>query len=68
MNQRVSANDLAFAAEWLRCYEAAPGDEADNERAERVAAWLDAEITRRESAAYDRVVAKLRTRGTKRGT
>lgn len=67
MNQRVSAQDLAFAADWLRCYEAAPGDEADDERAERVAAWIDAEIARREAAAYDRLRAKVRNSGAKRG-
>lgn len=51
---RVSCEDLAFAAEWLRSYEAAPDDDG-GERAERVAAWIDAERSRREVAAYERL-------------
>lgn len=40
MSKSPSADDLAFAADWLDAYEAAPGDEDNGERAERLAGWL----------------------------
>lgn len=54
---RVSVDDLEFAADWLRTYEGGPGDE-NTERAVRVAAWLEAEFTRRKRAAVERQVIR----------
>lgn len=45
---RVSIDDLLFAQDWLETYDGAPDDE-NNAAAQRVAAWLQAEITRREN-------------------
>jgi hypothetical protein len=65
MAGRVTAEDLAFAADWLRAYEPAPDDDS-GERAERVAEWLDAEVSRREVAAFDRLARKVRDGATRR--
>lgn len=54
---RVTADDLAFAAEWLDGYDAASDDD-NGPSAARVADWLRAEIARREGEATVRKVAK----------
>ena len=54
---RVTADDLAFAADWLDSYEAAPDDD-NGAKAARVVDWLYAEIARRENEATVRKVAK----------
>jgi hypothetical protein len=46
MSQRVSVDDLEFAATWLDNYEGQDDDE-NNAAAVRVAAWLRAEIAKR---------------------
>ena len=55
---RVSSDDLAFAVEWLDAYDAAPDDEANGAAAQRVIAWLNAEIDRRAKDAVIRDVAR----------
>lgn len=46
---RVTIEDLRFAAEWMRAYEA---DEADTlARCKRLAEWLDREADKREGKA-----------------
>lgn len=44
---RVSISDLALAQTWLLAYEPGPDDE-NGERLARVAAWIGAEVERRE--------------------
>ncbi len=68
MSERVSLEDLSWAAGWLLAYEGMQGvpvagqqPEDDDEfqaRARRVAAWLDAEVSRRIEDAGVRKVAK----------
>lgn len=43
---RVSIEDLEFASTWVETYDGAEDDE-NNQRAERVVAWIDAEIAKR---------------------
>lgn len=50
---RVSADDLAFAAEWMDAYDGADTDgnlDENDHAARRVAAWLRAEADRRANA------------------
>lgn len=56
----VSITDLEYAADWLRAYEVGddPSDIERNEAQLRVAAWLDAEITRRQVDAAVRGAAR----------
>ena len=58
MGERVSTDDLAFAADWLAYYDPSPDDEVNGERAVRVVAWLRSEIEKREKNAAIRVHAK----------
>lgn len=55
MKTRVSVDDLLFAATWLEGYEG-EDDDANNEAAARVAAWLRTEVDRREEAV---IVSRL---------
>lgn len=57
---RVTIDDLSWAAGWLLAYESEDGvpagtdEDSDDplvQRARRVAAWLDAEVTRRQREA-----------------
>ena len=57
MAPRVSTDDLAFAAEWVRTYDAS-GEDENGERAVRIVAWLEAEIKRRDTDAAIRRTAK----------
>jgi hypothetical protein len=53
--QRVSINDLLFAEDWLaNGYEGDPDEDDNVDRGKRVAAWIHAEIERRQQAAADR--------------
>lgn len=53
---RVTMDDLAFAADFLESYEAAPGEDENGTSAARVAVWLRSELSkRREAAAVRRV-------------
>jgi len=54
--ERVTADDLHFAAQWVESYEAGPDDE-NGESIERVAAWLRAEAARIETREVARVLA-----------
>ncbi len=59
--ERVSIDDLAFAATWLDAHDGADEDGTPDENdaaARRVSAWLRAEIARREEDAAVREVAK----------
>jgi hypothetical protein len=63
MTSRVTTDDLEFAATWLDCYEG-QDDDGNNAAAVRVAAWLRAEVARRERDADVRAVV-ARTGATK---
>lgn len=58
---RVSADDLAFAADWMDAYD---GEDMHGEpddlapAARRVAAWLRAEVARRENAIAGRAAVR----------
>jgi hypothetical protein len=61
VSKRVSADDLAFAADWLDAYDGADEDgtpDANDDAARRVAAWLRAEIERRAEDAAVRDLVK----------
>lgn len=66
MSTTVNVLDLAFAAEWLRAYEGEqgitveenPDQDEQTQALARVAAWLDAEVTRRKDKVVSRAVAK----------
>lgn len=55
---RVTADNLAFAAEWLDCYDGTGenGDVEGEAVMHRVADWLRAEAARREEAAAVRQI------------
>lgn len=63
---RVTADDLSWAAAWLLAYEGEDGvtaaatdtnsDDPFVRRARRVAAWLDAEVNRRQRARAHRTL------------
>jgi hypothetical protein len=65
--ERVSIDDLAFAAQWLMAYEGGSGtpvaaqeprdDDEQQAALRRVSAWVQAEIVRREEDAKVRVLA-----------
>lgn len=66
MANRVTAEDLAWAATWLGAYEGYDGVPADDspdsddeqvQTARRVAAWLRSEVARREERAVVRSVS-----------
>lgn len=55
MAERVSVEDLLFAQDWLaNGYEGDPDEDENVNRGKRVAAWIAAEIERRQQAAADR--------------
>lgn len=56
MADRVTTDDLSWAADWIGCFD--PEDAAENERRDRVVAWLNAEVARREQDAVARAAAK----------
>lgn len=65
---RVTSDDLQWAATWLMAYEGASGvpaaaqspDDDDEQQAvaRRVAAWIETEVTRRTRESNRRVLAK----------
>lgn len=57
MAERVSIDDLGFAADWIEAYDGQEDDE-NNERAARLGAWLRVEIARREHDARERQVVR----------
>lgn len=61
-NRRPSADDLAFAATWIEAYDGDDDDE-NNDRRDRVAAWLRAMLDKdAEDAAVRRVAREFEAR------
>lgn len=66
MTPRVTADELAGAADWIRAYEIdggpigehGPGDDPRAAELLRVAEWLDAEVARRQDDALTRRVMR----------